>query len=295
MTPMPIDCKSSLELLPLHVGGDLDPSEAAPLIFHLAQCEACRAEEAAAQTARDLFFQVAGGDGSEAVDLWPGVSLALAGERAQESSAQPVGAHSGWKVGERPLQGVGQLSPRSLPLTASALTGEPRLGVGPAEGRTGADGRTSALRRPGAESSRARRYSLAAAALTLVGSTVFFAALFEAAPSSELASNPAPNRPLVGSTMEGVTPVAEGQLGAAARNSSGTVPWGLSSPPAAELGEANHPGTELFASDHFGIESAPRSTGRLQPIRAEQRLQVDSIWVPLRRADGGQGNLANDG
>lgn len=300
MTPMPIDCQSSAKLLPLHVGGDLDPAEAAPLEVHLAACEACRAEAAAAQAARALFFQVAGSDGAEAVDLWPDLSAALARDRAEgaqraaETTASRPGTHgasraapagtsaSVWMEDTR-AAADGARGSRSIPASAA-------LGLGGAAGT----------------SRRARRYSLAAAALTLVGSTVFFAALFENAQPGD----PLRQQPLAGSLLEGATPVAEGQLvhvGAANSAGSGAAdaaPWGLSSPqpePAvAELQGAafgtaafDRPGVAEIAGPNDG--RAPAEAGRLRPIRADQRLRIDSIWVPLRRPDGGEGNLANDG
>lgn len=302
MTPMPIDCQSSAKLLPLHVGGDLDPAEAAPLELHLAACEACRAEAAAAQTARALFFQVAGSDGAEPVDLWPGLSSVLARERAAGSPrhSDAAGSRSAGAGG-----GAARAVPAGTP--ASVWMAEGRsAGEGARGSRAIPAGAALGLGGSAGPGRRARRYSLAAAALTLVGSTVFFAALFESAQPGD----PLGGQPLAGSVLEGATPVAEGQLvhvgprSSAGSGSAETAPWGLSSLPS-EAAVADLQGA-AFASNAFddaGVAEvaapndglAPAEAGRLRPIRADQRLRVDSIWVPLRRPDGGQGNLANDG
>lgn len=301
---MPIDCQSSAELLPLYVGGDLEPTETAPLELHLAGCEACRAEAAAAQAARALFFQVAGSDGAEAVDLWPGLSSALARERTEGSaqhSEAAAGRSAGAGFGADAARAVPAGTPASVWMAEGHSAGEGARGpraipAGAALGLGGSAG-------PGR---RARRYSLAAAALTLVGSTVFFAALFESAQPGD----PRGDQPLAGSVLDGATPVAEGQLvhvaprSSAASGPAEVAPWGLSSlppePAVAELQGARFP-TNAF--DHRGVAEvaapndalAPAEAGRLRPIRADQRLRIDSIWVPLRRPDGGDGNLANDG
>jgi hypothetical protein len=82
MKPSTTSCDDVLEMLPLHVGGDLEDASHRAVVHHLAGCATCRAAEARAAAVRrtlcrGLESEVRGGGPA----LWPGVRAALVRER----------------------------------------------------------------------------------------------------------------------------------------------------------------------------------------------------------------------
>ncbi len=77
-----MDCDRTLELMPLHIGGDLSPDEAAELERHLASCGRCAADLAAFRAPFEALkgqaeVEIPAGLGNE---LWTGVKRGLEAE-----------------------------------------------------------------------------------------------------------------------------------------------------------------------------------------------------------------------
>jgi anti-sigma factor RsiW len=95
MKPSTSSCDDVLEMLPLHVGGDLEAASLHAVARHIERCPACRAAEARVAAARDalragLELEVRGGGPA----LWPAL-------RAELRRADVLARRSPWRVAPR--------------------------------------------------------------------------------------------------------------------------------------------------------------------------------------------------
>ncbi|MHC4263537.1 MAG: hypothetical protein ACYSWX_13505, partial [Planctomycetota bacterium] len=83
----PLDCGTVRHLIPLHVGQDLEDQAGRLVDEHLVGCDACAAELARAEEARQVYFEA--GNREAGVDLWPGVRAGLIAAGQLEGDARP--------------------------------------------------------------------------------------------------------------------------------------------------------------------------------------------------------------
>lgn len=240
------DCERALELVHLHVGGDLEPAEERSVAAHLASCDACRQAADEAQRLRQVYFEAAAADGD--VELWSGIRRALLAEG--RLAAGPGGDSSSEAGGVAPI--------RSQPVEASREREDDsaRVGagaVGPVSERS--ERRAHGDREGAIYQGRFKVLTVAAAAvlLTLVGAQF----LFEPG-----------ERARMGVDTLGVRDGSLAELGGESR-----------------LPEATSVGNSVLLADGDAGRGEVPAAG-LRPIGADQRLiQPDgevTIVVPVR-------------
>lgn len=109
MRPDQTLCDDVLALIPLHVGGDLEPEWTERVARHLERCDSCTAELERARAARAPFAMLrAEADGWSAVDVWDGVRSELAREGLLAPSSPLPAAPR--RVTRAPLVPLGRLA-----------------------------------------------------------------------------------------------------------------------------------------------------------------------------------------
>lgn len=281
MTDFPDTCDRALELLHLHVGGDLDAEPGAALEQHLARCAACSEAARHVEQARRIFFEVAGTDGAEPIALWADVRHAMTAEGL-------LPAPTGSRGARRPEA----VDTRTRAAARSAVSSLPPAGAGAAGLRSdraeGADGRGMGpgwgSTSPWGSRAQGRWFVAAVAAIAVGASAGLFALMLESARSMQ-----GDGAALVSTE---VGPAGGGSGTAAVAVGARDGQWGPlgsagAADPAAEGGMSYVDRTRARSTEVATAESGePRDTeavgvesGGLRRVRPEERLSTPGVWM----------------